>query len=76
MKTMNVPNVVFRNIAAHPMPRTSIAFVYGTAASPSARLLIRHMERHALRDSGSGAVRRSVGRARQKGVPRLVLSRA
>jgi DNA-binding transcriptional LysR family regulator len=67
MKTMNVPNVVFRNIAAHPMPRTSIGFVYGTAASPSARLLIRHMQRHALRNPG---------RARQSAVSRLVLSRA
>jgi len=76
MKTMNVPNVVFRNIAAHPMPRTSIAFVYSTAASPPAKLLIRHMQRYALRNSGSGAFRAPNGRARQKGVPKPVLSRA
>jgi DNA-binding transcriptional LysR family regulator len=70
MKTMNVPNVVFRNIAAHPAPRTSLAFVYGTTPSQSAKLLIRHMQRHALRNPGSGTAAPPFGRARQKRVPR------
>jgi DNA-binding transcriptional LysR family regulator len=55
MKAMNAPNVVFRNIAADPVPQTSIAFVHGSDPSPSARLLIRHMQRHALRNGGKGA---------------------
>jgi hypothetical protein len=54
MKTMNVANVVFRDIAANPMPLTSIAFVYGSDPSPSARLLIQHMQRHARRNGGKG----------------------
>jgi DNA-binding transcriptional LysR family regulator len=54
-KTMNVSNVVFRNIAADPVPQTSIAFVYGSDPSPPTNLLIRHMRRHALRDNGSSA---------------------
>jgi DNA-binding transcriptional LysR family regulator len=57
MKGMNVANVVFRDIAADPVPQTSIAFVYGTDPSPSANLLIRHMQRHALRNHGKGAAR-------------------
>jgi DNA-binding transcriptional LysR family regulator len=48
IKGLNVPNVVFRDIATHPVPETSIAFVYGSQPSPSTRLLIKHMERHAL----------------------------
>ncbi len=55
MKTTSVPNVVFRNIAADPVPQTSIAFVYGSDPSPSAKLLIRHMQRHALHNHGKGA---------------------
>jgi DNA-binding transcriptional LysR family regulator len=55
MKAMNAPDVVFRNIAADPVPRTSIAFVHGSDPSPSARLLIQHMQRHALRNGGKGA---------------------
>jgi DNA-binding transcriptional LysR family regulator len=55
LKSVNVANVVFRNIAADPIPQASIAFVYGSAPSPSAKLLIRHMQRHALRNHGSGA---------------------
>jgi DNA-binding transcriptional LysR family regulator len=54
-KTMNVSNVVFRNIAADPVPQASIAFVYGRDPSPSAKLLIQHMRRHALRNNGSTA---------------------
>jgi DNA-binding transcriptional LysR family regulator len=55
VKTMNLANVVFRNIAADPVPQTSIAFVYGSDPSPSANLLIRHMQRYALRNHGRGA---------------------
>jgi DNA-binding transcriptional LysR family regulator len=55
LKTTTVSNVVFRNIAADPVPQTSIAFIYGSAPSPSANLLIRYMQRHALRNQGKGA---------------------
>ncbi len=55
MKTMNLADVVFRDIAADPVPQTSIAFVYGSDPSPSAKLLIRHMQRYALRNGGKGA---------------------
>jgi DNA-binding transcriptional LysR family regulator len=55
MKDMNLANVVFCNIAADAVPQTSIAFVYGSAPSPSAKLLIGHMQRHALRNGGKGA---------------------
>jgi DNA-binding transcriptional LysR family regulator len=74
VKTMNVSNVVFRNIAADRAPQTSIAFVYGSDPSPSAKLLIRHMQRLALRNSGSGAATPPTGSARQKGFPKLVFS--
>jgi DNA-binding transcriptional LysR family regulator len=55
MKTMTNPNVVFRNIAADPVPQTSIAFVYGSDPSPSTKLLIRHMQHHAIRNGGKRA---------------------
>jgi DNA-binding transcriptional LysR family regulator len=55
MKTITNPNVVYRNIAADPVPQTAIAFVYSSNPSPSAKLLIRHMQRHALRNGGKGA---------------------
>jgi DNA-binding transcriptional LysR family regulator len=55
MKAMNLANVVFCNIAADAVPQTSISFVYGSAPSPSAKLLIGHMQRHALRNGGKGA---------------------
>lgn len=53
--TINIANVVFRPIAASPVPHTSIAFVYRDDPSPSVKLLIKHMERHALgpRDVGT-----------------------
>jgi hypothetical protein len=54
MKSINFPNVVYREIAADQVPQISIAFVYGSNPSPSANLLIRHMQRHALRDHGKG----------------------
>jgi DNA-binding transcriptional LysR family regulator len=55
MKMMSGADVVFRNIAADRVPQTSIAFVYSSDPSPSAKLLIRHMQRHALRNHGKGA---------------------
>jgi len=54
-KTTIVSEVVYRNIAADPLPQASIAFVYGSDPSPSAKLLIRHMQRHALHNNGSCA---------------------
>jgi DNA-binding transcriptional LysR family regulator len=72
MKTTSVANVVFRNIAADQVPQMSTAFVYGSDPSPSAKLLIRHMQRHALRNHGKGAAPPPSGSARPKGVVRLV----
>ena len=66
MKTINVPNIVFRKIAADPVPQTSIAFVYGSDPSPSAKLLIRHMQRYALRNGGKGAAPPPSGNERPK----------
>jgi DNA-binding transcriptional LysR family regulator len=76
MKTTKASNVVFRNIAADPVPQTSIAFVYRSAPSPSLKLLIRHMQRHALRNGGSGTASPPTESARQNSAPRLVFSRA
>jgi DNA-binding transcriptional LysR family regulator len=75
MKTMNFADVVFRNIAADPVPRASIAFVYGSDPSPSATLLIRHMQRHALRNGGKGTAPPPSRTGRPKGVARPVFSR-
>lgn len=47
-KMVNVPNVVFREFAGNPIPDFSIAFVYRDDLSPSAKRLIKHMQRHAL----------------------------
>ena len=47
MTRMNLPNVVFRDIAADPVPQASIAFVYRNDSSPSAKRLIKHMQHHA-----------------------------
>jgi DNA-binding transcriptional LysR family regulator len=55
MKKMTGDDVVFRKIAADPVPRTSFSFVYGSNPSPSAKLLIRHMQRYALRNRGKDA---------------------
>jgi DNA-binding transcriptional LysR family regulator len=76
-KTTSVPGVVFRSIAADPVPQTSIAFVYGSDPSPSAKLLIQHMQRHALRNGGKGDAP-PPGRSppRPKGVARPVFSQA
>jgi DNA-binding transcriptional LysR family regulator len=51
---MNLSNVVFRGIAADPVPQTSIAFVHRYDVSPSAKRLIEHMQRHALPQDGPG----------------------
>jgi DNA-binding transcriptional LysR family regulator len=48
MNRMNLPNVVFQDIAADAVPQTSIAFVYHDSPSPSTRLLIKWIQRHAL----------------------------
>jgi DNA-binding transcriptional LysR family regulator len=58
LKTMNLSNVVFRDIAADRAPHASIAFVYGSDPSPSTKLLIWHMQRHALQNGGKGAAPR------------------
>jgi DNA-binding transcriptional LysR family regulator len=49
IKTINITNLVFRDITASPVPHTSIAFVYRDDPSPSVNLLIKDMQRHALR---------------------------
>jgi DNA-binding transcriptional LysR family regulator len=54
MTTMNFPNVVFRDIAADPVPQASIAFVYRDDPSPAMKRLIKHMRRHALPPHGPG----------------------
>jgi DNA-binding transcriptional LysR family regulator len=74
VKTMKVSNVAFRSIAIDPAPQTSIAFVYGSDPSPSAKLLIQHMQRYALRRKGAAPP--PSGNARPKSVARLVSSRA
>jgi DNA-binding transcriptional LysR family regulator len=57
VKAISLANVVFRHIAAD-VPQTSIAFIYGRDTSPSTKLLIRYMRRHALRNGGSDAAPR------------------
>jgi DNA-binding transcriptional LysR family regulator len=50
MTRMNIPNVVFREIAANAVPKSAIAFVYRrNDSSPQTDLLIKHMRSHALR---------------------------
>jgi DNA-binding transcriptional LysR family regulator len=50
MTRMNIPNVVFREIAASSVPKSAIAFVYRrNDSSPQTDLLIKHMRSHALR---------------------------
>jgi DNA-binding transcriptional LysR family regulator len=50
MTRMNIPNVVFREIAANAAPKSAIAFVYRrNDTSPQTDLLIKHMRSHALR---------------------------
>lgn len=52
---MNVANVVYREIAANPVPLASIAFMYRRDASASGTLLIKHMRRYALPQQQTGA---------------------
>jgi DNA-binding transcriptional LysR family regulator len=50
MTMMNIPNVVFREIATNAVPKSAIAFVYRrNDCSPQTDLLIKHMRSHALR---------------------------
>jgi DNA-binding transcriptional LysR family regulator len=50
MTRMNIPNVVYREIATSSVPKSAIAFVYRrNGSSPQTDLLIRHMRSHALR---------------------------
>lgn len=50
MTRINIPNVVFREIAASSVPKSAIAFVYRrNNSSPQTDLLIKHMRSHALR---------------------------
>jgi DNA-binding transcriptional LysR family regulator len=50
MTRMNIPNVVFREIATSSVPKSAIAFVYRrNDSSPQTDLLIKHMRGHALR---------------------------
>jgi DNA-binding transcriptional LysR family regulator len=75
-KTMTFANVTFCNIAADPVPQTSICFIYGTSASPSTKLLIQHMQRFSLRNRGGGGTPPpGTPRAKQKSLPRLAFSR-
>jgi DNA-binding transcriptional LysR family regulator len=55
LKRIDVPNAVFRELAVDPALQISMAFVYGRNPSPSAKLLIQYMQRHALRNGGKGA---------------------
>lgn len=49
MCRIDVPNVVYREVATNPMPMTSIAFVHRRKdSSPSVALLTKYMQRHAL----------------------------
>jgi DNA-binding transcriptional LysR family regulator len=76
VKTMNLPKVVFRDIAADSEPQASIAFIYGSHPSPSAKLLIRHMQRHALCNHGNGPAPSPVETGEQIDLPSLVFSQA
>lgn len=58
---MNVANIVYREIAANPVPLTSIAFVYRRDASPTGTLLIKYMRRHALPQQQTAASMRLQG---------------
>jgi DNA-binding transcriptional LysR family regulator len=74
-KTMSDPNVVFRDIAADPVPQRSIALVYGSRPSPATNSLIRYMQRHALRKPSGGDAPPN-GSAGPKDSPKSTLRRA
>jgi DNA-binding transcriptional LysR family regulator len=71
LKATNVADVVFRDIAADPVPQMSIAFVHGSEPSPSAKLLIQHMRHYA---DGNGAAP-PIWTPKPKSSPKLVFSR-
>jgi DNA-binding transcriptional LysR family regulator len=48
MNKMSFPKVVFQDIAGDSVPKSSIAFVYHDHPSPSTKLLIKYIRRHAL----------------------------
>jgi DNA-binding transcriptional LysR family regulator len=49
MSRIDIPNVVYRELATSPVPMSSIAFVYRrNDLSPAADLLTKYMRRHAL----------------------------
>jgi len=49
MSRINIPNVVFREIAVKPVPTSSIAFIHRrTGSSPTVISFARHMRRYAL----------------------------
>jgi DNA-binding transcriptional LysR family regulator len=49
MSRMDIPNVVYRELATNSVPMTSMAYVYRrNDASPSASLLTKYMRHHAL----------------------------
>jgi DNA-binding transcriptional LysR family regulator len=50
MTRINIPNVVYREIATSSVPKSAIAFVFrSNDSSPQTDLLIKHMRSHALR---------------------------
>jgi DNA-binding transcriptional LysR family regulator len=74
-KTMDWVGGVYRDIAADPAPDTSIGVLYGGDPSPPTKLLIQHMQRHALRHHGNGSAPPPNGSAKQNGFPKLAFSR-
>jgi DNA-binding transcriptional LysR family regulator len=47
MSNVNIPNIVYREIAAKPVPSSSIAFIYRhNGRSPSGNLLMQYIRRH------------------------------
>jgi DNA-binding transcriptional LysR family regulator len=50
MTRVNIPNVVFRELATSAVPKSAIAFIFRrNDCSPQTDLLIKHMRSHALR---------------------------
>ena len=55
MSRINIPNVVYRELAANPVPMSSVAFVYRrNDLSPAVALLTKFMRRHALPGQTNG----------------------
>jgi DNA-binding transcriptional LysR family regulator len=74
-KSMDWLGVAYRDIAADPAPQTSIAFVYGGDPSPSTKLLIAHIEGHALGNDGNASALPPIASAKQNGFPKLAFKR-